>query len=55
MIAPLSTHILIFQLTEDPDGILVYGKGSRFAKSFLIKKLLMVDPYPYTGQYNAGA
>ena len=37
MIAPLSEHVTGPQFPEDPDGILVYGKGSRFAKSFLIK------------------
>jgi len=54
MIAPPVYTRSDLPMSEDPDGILVYGKGSRFAKSFLIKKLLMVDPYPHTGQYDTG-
>ncbi|PQP83435.1 hypothetical protein C0Q44_01570 [Paenibacillus sp. PCH8] len=55
MIAPPVYTRSDLPMTEDPDGILVYGKGSRFAKSFLIKKLLMVGPQPDTGQDDAGA
>lgn len=52
---PLSEHVTDPQLPEDPDGILVYGKGSRFAKSFLIKELSVMYPEPYTGQNDTSA